>query len=630
MAGKKKVATEKRVVVPGVLSPRTDEGLAAAVAHGETQATRLLKAHVFGEDSATVTDSAAKGAPTSKAVPEDRLFASIAKVLPPPYDPLLLSTIVEQSSELGQCIDALAANIGGFGYRLVCRVKLDDKELDPVKKEEALRQGTDVRNFLRAAANGEDVTTLRARTRKDLEGTGNAYWELVPNLKGDKVVGYDLLPSVQMRLTLQDREFTPTTVKFVSVRDDGEIVVTDKIFYRRFRRFVQGMAVSLLSNGSGSSSGYAYRYFKEVGDDRTIDNETGDVVPPAKVADWDGQGGAMPESRKASAVLHQRIYSARSPYGIPRWIGNVIGILGVRRAEETNFVTLSNNAIPSMVITVSNGQLTEGTIQRIEQFVDTQIKGKSNYSTFLLLEGEGSLEGQGEDGGQVKIGITPLTANQHTDALFVNYMKDGRDSIRRCFRLPEIFVGVAASLNRATAEAARKLADEQIFAPERMGEDYQINALLAAQGFYLWEFKSQTPNVTDNATLIAMLAAADKTGALTPRIARRIIEDVFPDAAGNSPFAPDKFDPDLPFSITLAKIIGNQSDPSVMGQQADPAIGGDVGEAGDSIAIQASIRKAREDKVLGFLLDYGDKVGIEVRRLLRDAGARTEEESIEA
>ena len=43
-----------------------------------------------------------------------------------------------------------------------------------------------------------------------------------------------------------------------------------------------------------------------------------------------------------------------------------------------------------MAIMVSGGMLTEGSIERIREFVDTQIKGDSNYSKFLIIEGEGS------------------------------------------------------------------------------------------------------------------------------------------------------------------------------------------------------------------------------------------------
>ena len=91
----------------------------------------------------------------------------------------------------------------------------------------------------------------------------------------------------------------------------------------------------------------------------------------------------------------------------------------------------------------------------------------------------------------------PLTEFQHTDAMFKDYIGMGNDTIRRAFRLPPIFSGRAEDYNRAVAEASRKLAEEQIFAPERDAYDDKItNTLIVRMRYASSRLKTNTPNVT--------------------------------------------------------------------------------------------------------------------------------------
>lgn len=523
---------------------------------GEARAARMVTSYVFGDEPPPESSPE-----HSKGLSEQELFGPLGKrIVDPPYSPLALAQVVEQSSELGQCVEAMAANIEGFGHRISPRLEtslIDDPD-DPLRTP-WMKERSALKNFLWNAAEGESFDELHRKKRADLESTGNAYWEVVRNVIG-KIAFFHPLSSAEMRLGIQDSEFTLAESSMIEIDEDGVPRRTTRPVLKRFRRFVQGQAVA-----SGNGFSRAIRWFKEYGDPRVIDNETGEVVLPARVKNFDGQGTPMPESRKASEVIHWRIYSPRTPYGIPRWIGNLVNVLGVRRAEEVNYTTLSNNNIPSMVVTVSNGRLTEPTIQRIRDFVDRHVRGQANYSQFLLLEGESAFDG--EDEGQVKIDIKPLTNVQITDALFVNYRKEGKDSIRRSWRLPELFVGIAASLNRATAAEARRLADEQIFAPERAASDHTINRILVDEGFVYNEYRSRTPNVTDNAIIASMLAMAEKTGGVTPRISRRVVEDLFPDAAEAPAIDPEKLDPDVPFSLTMAEAVKNLASPNEPGQQ---------------------------------------------------------------
>jgi len=105
---------------------------------------------------------------------------------------------------------------------------------------------------------------------------------------------------------------------------------------------------------------------------------------------------------------------------MPSFTGNLIAIKGSRSGEESNILTLQNNNVPSMAVMVSGGLLTDGSIDRLQEFVDTSIKGDLNYSKFLILEGESNHDAL-SGASSMKIEIKPLTNEQHTDALWDTY-----------------------------------------------------------------------------------------------------------------------------------------------------------------------------------------------------------------
>jgi capsid portal protein len=149
--------------------------------------------------------------------------------------------------------------------------------------------------------------------------------------------------------------------------------------------------------------------------------------------------------------------------------------------------------------------------------------------------------------------------------LFQNYSANNQDKVRRSFRLPPIFVGRSDDYTRATAHSSRQLADEQIFAPERDGFDARMNRdVFPDLGIVHHRYKSNSPNTTDNTELVKILAGSEKTGGMTPRIAKGIMEDIL--SITLPPFK-EGYDPDLPFSLTMAAAVKNQADATEPGQQ---------------------------------------------------------------
>jgi PBSX family phage portal protein len=399
-----------------------------------------------------------------------------ARVVRAPLNQRELAVLQEVSSELGQTIESMTIGIEGFGARLVERQmpkELKAKHQDEIDEEQAWLQ-----SFMEFPNHKGNLIKMRKETRQQLEATGNAYWELVPSRKGDRYAAIELVPAGTMWICRQDARFTTATVKYLA----KDLEIKQKKFNVKFRRYVQ------IVNGKQV-------WFKEFGDPRKIDRRNGEEVPAEALKKFD-------PDFLANEIVHFKIPTARNtPYGMPRHTGNIIAIKGSRSADETNIITQQNNHVPSMAILVSGGMLTEGSIQRIQQFVDTAIRGSSNYSKFLILEGEGARDSL-SGASSMKIEIKPLSEVQQKDQLWQEYDKNNASKIRRSFRLAPILVGSSDNYDRACySEDTETLTERgwrkywQIDTDEKIATFNPRTGLIEYQkpvgGIYLYDYKGE-------------------------------------------------------------------------------------------------------------------------------------------
>ena len=107
----------------------------------------------------------------------------------------------------------------------------------------------------------------------------------------------------------------------------------------------------------------------------------------------------------------------------------------------------------------------------------------------------------------------------------------------------------------AQQRRSEALTEKYVFNPEREEIDREINKIMLAQGIRFWIFKSNSPNVTNDEDLVRILTGAERSGALTPRIARMLLEDILNRDLPGFDNLPEGFSPDVPFSFTLAKLM---------------------------------------------------------------------------
>ncbi|MEZ4462648.1 MAG: hypothetical protein R3E66_23560 [bacterium] len=370
---------------------------AAQRAHSRLQA--ILKAVVVGQD---VSD------PASREAGESTTLFSSAGALEPPYDPAALCLLVEHSNALRQNLDAYAVNIDGFGHRLepaidfeaedadarvadaiflersaaLERGELEDgAELEPSDEEVAARkrelihlarvERARLQSFFDFCCFDHSFVDLRRRTRQDLETTGNAYWEVLRDGRGE-IARLVYVPSHTVRLMPLDAE---------PVEVEDRVQVSPVAFEavparRRLRRYVQVQGTDRV-------------YFKAFGDPRSISKRTGAVFPSVEALRRADQ-----RDGPATEILHFAIHSPRTPYGVPRWVGALLSVLGSRQMEEVNYLYFENKSVPPLALLISGGRLSESSVPRIERFIEENLKGKTNFHKILILEAEG---GQGEN-----------------------------------------------------------------------------------------------------------------------------------------------------------------------------------------------------------------------------------------
>lgn len=388
-------------------------------------------------------------------------FMRASNILIPPYDPNTLALVAENSSTLRPNIDAYIINVDGYGHSFKPVIDLDAEDSD-TKIKDALRydsktEPTDAqvtstkKQLWKDIADERQLLTaffencaydmqfsgpegLRGLTRMDLETTGNAYWEVYRDLLGN-VAAFGRLPSRSMKMSVLD----PERVDVLEKRKKSLLTVEEVPLQKRFRRFVQRYEKST-----------TVAYFKEFGDPRTISSKTGKSYKSEEALNK-----AEPDAPVATEVIHFKISSSRTEYGIPRWIGVLLAVLGTRQAEEVNFMYFENKSIPPLAVLVNGGRLSTDTVKRLEDYIKGSIKGKKNFHNVLILEADSAQVGafnvtSGDtDPGKMRITLQPLTDAQQKDGLFMQYCEANMDKVGMTFRLPRLLRGDVRDFNRS-------------------------------------------------------------------------------------------------------------------------------------------------------------------------------------
>lgn len=409
-------------------------------------------------------------------------YSGIDGILPTPYPIKELQALVENSTILQQCVDAYKRNIVGFGADPVYLEDYVVAEETPEMKAEHDK----VKSFMKHFNYDMSFTDVWGNVIEDKEITGNGYLEVIRDGADVPVEGNRLNPA------------------FIWVSKQGELVEAEVLIdgipvkrKRRFRKYVQDMGSQKV-------------YFKEFGDLRKMDSRTGEYVDTIDL------------EYEANEVLHLKI--GQSTYGVPRWIGQLIHMYGTRKAEELNYRYFTQGRHTPMAILLHNAELSPESEQALVDYASS-VEGSDNAHKFLIIEAEGLEEGILQDEKKnAKVEVKSLADMLQQDALFLEYDDASRQKVQSAFRLPDIYVGRSKDFNRATADTARYITEEQVFEPERNSLEWIINnKFFAYLQLKYTQMNFSKPEISNVLEIVSVLDVGGKLNALAPNDVRDVL-----------------------------------------------------------------------------------------------------------
>lgn len=506
---------------------------------------RVMKA--VAEERETV-----EGIEASSLAPEGQSMTSAfvrAGAIAPPWPPELLLEVYRMSNSLRQNIDAYATNIDGFGYSLQPVVDLDsDDAWDMVSdvlreelaendqpdidiesgewkdlveariirlKREASQEKIRLRNFFDFCGLDISLASLRKRTRRDLELFGYGGWEILKNASGG-LAKFVHIPGQTLRLLpVEDRHRISTEMQRL-----GPFTVEEVDIPKRFRKFVHWQSTSgqMFSQAETVSPGTTV-YLKEWGDDRIMSSKSGTYYPDVETLREE-----EPDAEPAREILYFDLHNPDSPYGEPRWLGNLLSVLGSRESEEVNYLYFRNKSIPPMVLLIAGGKVGKDEKDKIKDYIERELKGSTASFHKILIITARSDTSTGE---VPKMEFKPLTDAMLNEGIFQTYDERNIDKVGSAFRLPRLLRGDIRDFNRATADAALRFTESQVFSGERDDFDFVMNRMIMTRlEARFWKFVSNPPPLRDPEAVVEMVEKLVKANVMTPAEARRELSKV--------------------------------------------------------------------------------------------------------
>ena len=416
-----------------------------------------------------------------------------------------LRALVKHSTILPQCIRAYKNNIAGFGIGVRY---VDDTDETPEKAAE-FEKASEIIELLNTEQDTKQVFEDIVEAR---ETYGIAYLEVIRYIAGE-VVQIEFI-----RDTPSIEKTKPLEPYISSIYYHHGKETERKKRYCKYRQDVGGKSV----------------YFKEFGDPRIMDSRDGLYLK---------EGETLELEYQANEIMDFTI--GTEPYGEVRWIGQVLGVDGSRKAENLNNNYFENGRHTPLMIMIEGGTLTDDSFEKLKAYMN-DIKGESGQHGFIILETE-STDGRADfdETEKPKIEVKDLASMLQKDELFQNYLDNNRRKVQSSFQLPDLYVGYTTDFNRATAQTAQEVTEEQVFQPERKSLAWAINnRLLNEYQFRYVEAYFLEPDISNMDDLFKLLTVGNNAGGLTPNMAKRLIYEAvgevaedYPDDWGNMPLA---------------------------------------------------------------------------------------------
>ncbi len=414
----------------------------------------------------------------------------------PPNDLRGLRNLVKNSTILPQCIRAYKNNIAGFGIGIRY---IEDGEETLEKAAEFIR-AQEIIELLNIEQDTKEVFEDIVEAR---ETYGIAYLEVIRNLAGE-VVQIDFIKD-----TPSIRKTKPLAPYIPSIYYHHGQQLERRKRYCKYRQEIGGKTV----------------YFREFGDPRIMDSRDGKYLEKWETLDLEYQANEIMEFAIGTEA-----------YGEVRWIGQVLGVDGSRKAESLNNNYFENGRHTPLMIMIKGGTLTDESFEKLQNYMN-EIKGAAGQHAFIILETESTDGHTGYDQSEKpEIEVKDLANILQKDELFQDYLDNNRRKVQSAFQLPDLYVGYTTDFNRATAQTAQEVTEEQVFQPERKSLAWAINnRLLNGYQFKYVEAYFLAPDISNPDDLYKLLTVCNNAGGLTPNKAKQILFEAYGEVAEDYP-----------------------------------------------------------------------------------------------
>ena len=262
----------------------------------------------------------------------------------PRHDMRGLAKLVENSTILPQCIRAYKNNIAGFGIGVRY---IEDAEETPEMAAE-FQRAEEIIELLNIEQDTKEVFEDLIEAR---ETYGISYLEVIRNFAGE-VVQIEFVKETESVWKSRPLEPYITTTYWHHGQE-----VERKKRYCKYKQEIGGKVV----------------YFKEFGDPRVMDMRDGKYHKAEETLEMQFQANELMEFAIGT-----------EPYGTVRWIGQVLGVDGSRRAESLNNNSFTNGLQTPLMMMVKGGTLTGESFEKLQLYMN-EIKGEAGQDASIVL-----------------------------------------------------------------------------------------------------------------------------------------------------------------------------------------------------------------------------------------------------
>ena len=191
---------------------------------------------------------------------------------------------------------------------------------------------------------------------------------------------------------------------------------------------------------------------------------------------------------------------------------------GARKAEELNYRYFLQGRHTPMAILLSNAELSADSEAALTDYAKG-VEGVDNAHKFLIIETvNNDLDNIVDDNKpKASVELKPLAELLQKDALFLDYDESSRKKVQSSFGLPDLYVGRTTDFNRATADTARAITEEQGFEPERNSIEWVINNKLFLAFELKWVVMAfKKPEIANTEDFVALVDRYIAGHAITP------------------------------------------------------------------------------------------------------------------